>query len=258
MSSRKTRIETENAPPSTGFRSQGLIAGGIFFAAGQIGAEMPEPGVFRQPSDNMAEAVQITLDHLFQVTHAAGLDRSHVFEVAAFPKVTNSNAVVQKEVAEYLGFEPLLFTYHEVFDVAMHAAIEMDWMAVMPDGLSKQEAAEIMKPLGKDPTGEAINSGPFVMWNKLEGHGADLGEASHALLTDLTERLLAVGSSPADLVKLTVYLQAFDPYPMFNEATKQHFADIVPPARSVIVAPSITGDAKIVIDAVALRPNETL
>ena len=57
-----------------------------------------------------------------------------------------------------------------------------------------------------------------------------------------------------DLVKLTVYLYEFDPYPQFNEATMQHFADTVPPTRSVLVAPEITGSAKIVIDAVALAP----
>ncbi|MEQ8674850.1 MAG: RidA family protein [Aggregatilineales bacterium] len=254
MTARKIRIETENAPPSTGFRSQGLIAGGIFFGAGQIGAEMPQPGVLREPTEDMADSVRITLNHLDQVTRAAGLDRNNVFEVAAFPKVTGSKAIIQQEVADYLGFEPLLFTYHEVFDVAMHAMIEMDWMAVA-DGLSKQEAAEIMKPLGKPSSSEAIKSGPFVMWNKLAGHGDDLGKASDALLTDLTARLNRVGSSPADLVKLTVYLQAFDPYPMFNEATKRHFAEIIPPARSVLVAPEITGDAKIVIDVVALQAD---
>ncbi len=255
MTSRKIRIETENAPPSTGFRSQGLIAGGIFFGAGQIGAEMPEPGVLRQPSEGMAESVRITLDHLLQVTRAAGLNHDSVFEVAAYPKVVGSKAIIQKEIVDYLGSEPLLFTYHEVFDVAMHAMIEMDWMAVTGDGLSKQEAAEIMAPLGNDTVGEAISSGPFVMWNKLAGHGKDLGEASDTLLTDLAQRLADVGCSPADLVKLTVYLKAFDPYPMFNEATKQHFAQIIPPARSVLVAPAITGDAHITIDVVALRSD---
>ena len=254
MTAKKVRIETDNAPPSTGFRSQGMVAGGIFFGAGQIGAEMPQPGVLRDPCDDMAESVRVTLDHLDQVTQAAGLDRSKVFEVSAFPKVAGSKDLVRQETVNFLGFEPQLFTYHEVFDVAMHALIEMDWMAVADANLSSQAAADLLRPLGGKSTGEAIPSGPFVMWNGLQGHGADLGEATEALLADLGERLKAEGCGFEELVKLTIYLHAFDPYPMFNEATKRYFADIIPPTRSVLVAPEVTGDAKVVIDVLALKP----
>lgn len=253
MTERKVRIETSTAPPSTGFRSQGLVAGGVFFGAGQIGAEMPEPGVLREPIDEMKAAVQITLGHLEQVTKAAGLDRSRVFEISAFPKVSSQKQTVLQETKQFLGFEPELFNYHEVFDVAMHALIEMDWMAVADADVSLKQAADWLRPLGSEEAGVAIHSGPFLIWNGLRGVGSDLGEASHALLKDLKARLEAEGSGLTDLVKLTIYLYAFDPYPMFNEATKQYFADIIPPARSVIVSPEITGDAKIVIDVVALK-----
>jgi enamine deaminase RidA (YjgF/YER057c/UK114 family) len=254
MTERKLRIETDNAPASTGFRSQGLVAGGIFFGAGQIGAEMPEPGVLREPAAAMADAVNVTLGHLDQVTQAAGLSRANVFEVSAFPKVTGNREVIHGEIVNFLGFEPQLFTYHEVYDVAMHALIEMDWMAVADASVTQQQAADWLRPLGHGEAGEAIYSGPFVMWNKLAGEGKDLSEASHALLADLKNRLEAQGGSLDDLVKLTIYLYEFDPYPQFNEATKQYFADIIPPARSVLVAPAVTGNAKVVIDVLALKP----
>jgi len=254
MIDRKVRIETPSAPPSTGFRSQGLIAGGVLFVAGQIGAAMPQPAVLSEPSTEMTEAVRITLGHLEQVTLAAGLDRSHVFEVSAFPRETGSKNLIYQETVAFLGSEPELFNYHEVADVAMHALIEMDWMAVADTSLARQQAAEWLRPLGGSTTQQAIHSGPFTMWNGLQGHGADLGEASEALFTDLRSRLEAEGAGFDDLVKLTIYLYAFDPYPMFNEATRRHFADIVPPARSVLVAPEVTGTAKILIDVLALKP----
>ncbi len=47
------------------------MAAGILFTGGQIGAEMPQPGVFREPCTEMKEAVQVTLHHLEQVTLAA-------------------------------------------------------------------------------------------------------------------------------------------------------------------------------------------
>jgi enamine deaminase RidA (YjgF/YER057c/UK114 family) len=250
---KKVRIETDKAPASTGFRSQGLIAGGILFTAGQIGAAMPQPGVLREPSSDMQEAVRLTLGHLEQVTRAASLDLRNVFEVSAFPKSAGQRDAIYEETARFLGFEPDLFHYHEVFDVAAHALIEMDWMAAADPGLALQEAAAWMQPLGGAVTGQAIHSGPFVLWNGLRGHGDDLGAASHALLADLKARLEAEGGGVDDLVKLTIYLHAFDPYPMFNEATKQHFADIIPPTRSVLVAPGVTGEARIVIDALALK-----
>ncbi|MDZ4763149.1 MAG: RidA family protein [Chloroflexota bacterium] len=254
MTAKKVRIETDAAPASTGFRSQGLVAGGILFTAGQIGAAMPEPGVLREPSAEMGESVRLTLGHLDQVNRAAGLARANVFEVSAFPKTTGSQDDIQQEIAAFVGFAPELFNYHEVFDVAMHAQIEMDWMACADPALSRGQAAEWLRPLGSATTGNAIHSGAFVIWNGLRGHGADLGAASHALLIDLKARLEAEGGGFDDLVKLTIYLHAFEPYPLFNDATKHYFADIIPPTRSVLVAPDFTGDAKIMIDVVALKP----
>ena len=253
MSEKKTRIETDAAPASTGFRSQGLIAGGILFTAGQIGSEMMGPDDVREPSEDMGEAVGITLGHLEQVTLAAGLTRKDVFEVSAFPRVKDQKDLVYAETQAFLGAEPNLFTFHEVFDVAAHALLEMDWMALADESLSRQEAADWMRPLSAGPQGEAIESGPFLIWNGLKGHGDDLGLASEALLADLQQRLLAQECTLDALVKMTVYIHAFDPYPMFNDVTQRYFADVTPPARSVLVAPEVTGDAKISIDVVALK-----
>ncbi|MBK8020596.1 MAG: hypothetical protein IPK19_03980 [Chloroflexi bacterium] len=255
MAGRKERIETTAAPASTGFRSQGLIAGGLFFAAGQIGAEMQRGGIVREPSTDMGEAVSITLGHLEQVTLAADLDRRNVFEVSAFPKETGSRERIYQEVVRYLGFEPALFNYHEVQDVAMHAMIEMDWMAVAEPSLTVQEAAEWLRPLGSGLSNETISRGPFSIWNGLAGHGDNLAEASRAVLGDLKARLEAQGGELNDLVKLTVHLDAFEPYPMFNEVTKEYFQKIIPPVRSVLVDPALTGSAKIVIDVLALKPQ---
>ena len=251
---RKQRIESETAPPSTGFRSQGLIAGGILFTGGQIGAEEPGPGMTREDlCEDMGEAVQITLKHLEQVTLATELTKADVFEVSAFPKESGKKDLILKETRAFLGFEPKLFNFHEVYDVAAHALIEMDWMAAFQSEISLAQAAEVIRPLGNGPTGEMIESGPFLIWNGLCGFGADLGEASEAFLTDISKRLEEAGGSIDDLVKLTVYLHAFDPYPLFNDTTKRWFADIIPPTRSVLVAPGVTGEAKICVDVLALK-----
>lgn len=252
---RKVRIETEKAPPSTGFRSQGLVAGGVLFTGGQIGAAMPEEGVLREPSTDLKEAVQLTLGHLEQVTLASGSSSEQVFEVSAFPKVSGKREVIAEVVKKFLGYNPPLFNYHEVFDVAAHALLEMDWMAAEKAGQDLEQLAEILRPLGNGPEQVMIESGPFRIWNRLKGHGQDLGEASEVLLSEIKSRLEEQGGELDDLVKLTVFIKEFDPYPLFNEATKQAFADIMPPTRSVLVAPEVTGKAQICMDVLALKPN---
>ena len=253
MEQRKIRIESEKAPPSTGFRSQGLIAGGVLFTGGQIGAEMPEPGVFRDPCSDMQDAVQVTLNHLEQVTLASGCSKQNVFEVSAFPKLAGQKELIASEIENYLGFKPLLYNYLEVSDTAAHSLIEMDWLVAAGGNPDLESAARFLHPLGNGAAGQWIESGPFRIWNRLQGQGADLGVASEALLADLAERLHQVGGSFDDLVKLTVFIKEFDAYPLFNEATKSAFAEIIPPTRSVLVAPNITGAAQICIDVAALR-----
>lgn len=253
MTPTKKRIEAEAAPASTGFRSQGMIAGGILFTAGQVGTEMIEPGVMAENTEDMAEAVRITLGHLEQVTLEAGLGRDDVFEVSAFPRVTGQKDLIYQETTKFLGQEPQLFSFHEVGDVAAHSLLEMDWMALASDNLSKEEAATLVKPLGASQQPEAIDSGPFLILNRLQGNGEDLGKASEALLDDLKAELKARNLTLDALLKMTVYIYAFDPYPLFNEVTQRYFADITPPARSVLVAPELTGNAKISIDLIALK-----
>jgi hypothetical protein len=51
---------------------------------------------------------------------------------------------------------------------------------------------------------------------------------------------------------MIVYMSGYDIYPQFNEETKRQFAAFDPPARSVLIAPEITGDSFLRIDMVAL------
>jgi enamine deaminase RidA (YjgF/YER057c/UK114 family) len=89
--------------------------------------------------------------------------------------------------------------------------------------------------------------------NGLSAEGATLGEQSYAVLRKADELLRAAGSSMQQLVKMNVYIAEFDPYPQFNDATRELFADFTPPTRSVIVAPAVTAPALLRIDFLALR-----
>lgn len=247
----RVRIETENAPPSTGFRSQGMVAGGLFFTGGMIGSPMLPEGGVRAPAATLEEQVDLCLRHLEQVGLAAGIDRSQVIEVSAFLVEEGREAEVAEWVTSFLGFRPLLFNPHKVSDCAMHGLVEMDWIAVADPALSPVEAASWVTPLGHGE--EIIGSGPFWVLNGVTAEGATLGEQSFALFRKVERQLGAVGSGLDDLVKMTVYIADYDSYPQFNDATRSLFQDFTPPTRSVVVAPEITGRFLLKIDLLAVR-----
>jgi enamine deaminase RidA (YjgF/YER057c/UK114 family) len=158
--------------------------------------------------------------------------------------------LVGEQVRQYLGFTPRLVHWEQVSDVAMHAMLEMDGVSVADREMDLAQAAEILRPFGK---GEGVvHSGPFVMLNGLTAPGSSLGEQSSNLLAEADRLLRTAGSALSQSVKMTVYLAEFDPYPEFNEATKVAFAAFEPPARSVLVAPRVTGKHLLRVDLLAL------
>ncbi len=250
MSAQRCRIETPNAPPSMGFRSQGMVAAGFLFTGGQVGAPMPQEGVQRGPAATLEEQVALCLQHLEQVTLAAGASKAQVIEVSAFVVPAGKEQQVLRQVEDFLGFTPPLFNSKTVSDVAMHGLLELDWIALMDEHLSRQEGVEILRPFGH---GEGlVRSGPFVMLNGLTAPGASLGEQTINLLAEADRRLQQAGTALRHTVKLTVYIADFDAYPQFNDATKQAFASFTPPTRSVLVAPEVTGAALLRMDLLAL------
>jgi 2-iminobutanoate/2-iminopropanoate deaminase len=256
MDGGRRRIETDKAPPSTGFRSQAVAAAGLLFTGGMIGSPVVASdavGAIRAPAPTLEEQVDLCLRHLEQVTLAGGGDKSRVVEVSSFPVSHAYTAAIQKQVEAWLGYAPPLFNQHVVRDVAMHALLELDWIALLDPALAPAEAAAWLAPMGKEPG--LHSSGPFLFLNgvtAVEG-GETLGAQSEAVFQRAGELLAAAGSGLEHLVKMTVYIAEFDAYPQFNDVTKRLFAEIVPPTRSVIVAPAMTNPAQLRIDFVALQ-----
>lgn len=249
----RQRIETDKAPPSTGFRSQALAAAGFLFTGGQIGAPLLPGGRVRRPADTLEEQVALCLAHLEQVTLAGGGSLERVCEVSAFVVPGERQDEVRRQVTAFLGFEPPLYQSQPVADVAMHGMLELDWAVLLDPDTPLEAGARTLAPFMH---GEAVaRSGPFLCFNGVSAPGASMAEQSEGVLDRLEELLAAEGAAPHELVKLAVFLADFDAYPEFNEATKRRFARVVPPTRSVLVAPDVTGDALLRVDALALRPE---
>lgn len=249
----KTRIETDDAPPSTGFRSQAMVAGGYLFTGGQIGAPLSVDGDVREPAATLEEQVAICLDHLKAITRAGGGSPDRVCEVSAFVVPNDRQADVRSQIVDSLGYEPPLMQSMAVADVAMHGTLELDWAVAMDPRADLAATAHVLRPFmhGDD----IVRSGPFLCLNRLTAEGADMTAQSEGVLDRIEELLHDHGLDLDDLVKLSVFMAEFDIYPSFNDATKRRFGAIVPPTRSVLVSPELTGSRLLRVDALALAPG---
>lgn len=254
-SSRPRAAETDTAPPSYGHRSQAIIAGGYLFSGGQIGVPLHQNG--RRPEDYVAsgtleEQLDSCLQHLDAVTIAAGSRRDRVVEVAAFVAAPNGRAHVDDALTRFLGELPPIVHYQEVEDVALHGLVELDWVVSLDESLETHAAADVIRPLGSSTTGDAVvTSGPFLFTNRVLGIGDDMTAASENAFEEISARLAPYGAGLKEIVKMVVYIDAFDRYPEFNAVTQRLLTVEPLPTRSVIVAPIVTGPAAVRIDLVA-------
>jgi len=82
--------------------------------------------------------------------------------------------------------------------------------------------------------------------------GRDVAEQTDRVLRNLAAVLEQAGSSLQHVVKTTVFLADMADFPAMNEVYARHFGDHRP-ARSTVAVRTLPKDARVEIDAVALR-----
>ncbi len=217
---------------------------------------MRPPGERSVPAVTLEEQVDLCLRHMEQLALAGGGSKDRFVEVAAFlvPSAFERRDMVRQRITGFLGYAPPTIHVQAIDDVAMHAFLEIDGVSLSDPEVSLQQAAEILRPLGQDQG--LVRSGPFLFLNGMTAPGANLGEQTHNLLLEADRQLKEVGSALHNLLKMIVYISQYDIYPQFNEETKRQFATFDPPARSVLIAPEITGESYLYIDMIALAGQE--
>jgi enamine deaminase RidA (YjgF/YER057c/UK114 family) len=232
-----------------------MVAAGFVFTAGHIGAPLAPPGTRADPAPTLDAQVDWCLRHMEQLALAGGGTLDRFVEVSAFlvPDAFKARDAVRQRITDFLGYTPPLLHTHRIQDVAAHAMLEIDGVAIVGSSRTPGEAASILRPFGQGRG--LVSSGPFVFLNGMTAPGATLGEQTHNLLNEASIQLHEAGSARSQLVKMTVYNAEYHDYPQFNEETKQWFAAFDPPARSVLVAPQVTGDALLRIDMIALAAS---
>ena len=82
--------------------------------------------------------------------------------------------------------------------------------------------------------------------------GQDVAQQTDRALKNLAAVLEQAGSSLQHVLKTTVFLADMADFPAMNEVYARHFGDHRP-ARSTVAVKSLPKDARVEIDAVALR-----
>ena len=80
----------------------------------------------------------------------------------------------------------------------------------------------------------------------------DIAVQTRQVLTNLQAVLAAAGSSLARVVKTTVFLADMGEFAAMNQVYSEFFGD-APPARSMVQVARLPRDARVEIEAVALR-----
>jgi 2-iminobutanoate/2-iminopropanoate deaminase len=115
-------------------------------------------------------------------------------------------------------------------------------------------------PQAIGPYSQAIQTGNFVFTSGqipidpktgvfVEG---GIAEQTEQVLRNLAEVLKAAGTSLEAVVKTTVYLADMDDFAAMNEVYGRYFSN-EPPARSTVQAARLPRDARVEIDAIAVK-----
>jgi 2-iminobutanoate/2-iminopropanoate deaminase len=254
MSAAPRAAETDTAPASYGHRSQAIVAGGLLFTGGQIGAPMhrSHPRSDYVAEGTFEEQVITCLHHLDAITIAQGSTRDRVVVLDAFVAEPDARSRFERTIAQFFATPPPLVHYRQVSDVALHGLVELDWVVSLDNSQPLTQAATHIRLFGSDDTGDSVVAGEtFLITNGVRGRGATMTAASEDAFAQIANRLEPHGGTLRSVLKMTVYIDEFDNYPQFNAVT-QRLLTIPPlPTRSVLVSPETTADAAIRIDILA-------
>jgi 2-iminobutanoate/2-iminopropanoate deaminase len=123
-------IETPDAPAAIGPYSQGFVANGFVFTAGQVGFD-PKTG---QLVEGVAAQTERTLSNLAAILKAGGADWSNVVRTTVYLQSMSDYAVVNEVYARVLGTARPGRVTVAVAGLPRGALVEIDAVAALPNG----------------------------------------------------------------------------------------------------------------------------
>lgn len=124
----KTIIRTENAPGAVGPYSQGIIANGFVFTAGQLGLD---PSTKAFPEGGIEAQTRQALENLKGVLEAGGASLETAVKVTVFLDNIEDFAAMNGIYAEYFTGNPPARSAFEVARLPLGALVEIEAIATL-------------------------------------------------------------------------------------------------------------------------------
>jgi 2-iminobutanoate/2-iminopropanoate deaminase len=123
------QVQTANAPQAIGPYSQGIIAGGFLFTAGQIAID---PSSGQVVAGDVKEQTERVLANLSAVLGAAGASWRHVVKTTVFLHDMNDFPAVNEIYARVLGEARPARSTVQVAGLPRGVLVEIDAIAELP------------------------------------------------------------------------------------------------------------------------------
>jgi 2-iminobutanoate/2-iminopropanoate deaminase len=121
-------VSTEGAPAAVGPYSQGIVAGGFVFTAGQIGLI---PGTKDLAGGGIAGQTERALENLKAVLEAAGSSLDRVVKTTVYLREMSDFAVMNEVYARYFGESAPARATAAAGELPLGALVEIDAVAAV-------------------------------------------------------------------------------------------------------------------------------
>ena len=122
-------VKTDKAPAAIGPYSQGIVANGFLFTAGQIAID---PATGQVIEGDVKAQTQRVLENLTQVLLSAGASWRHVVKTTVFLHDMNDFPAVNETYASMIGDARPARSTVQVSGLPRGVLVEIDAIAVMP------------------------------------------------------------------------------------------------------------------------------
>lgn len=127
-STQRRAVRTDRAPRAIGPYSQAVVANGLVFCAGQIGAD---PATGELVAGGVREQAEQAIRNLTAVLEAAGSDASHVVKTTVFLADINDFAAMNEIYARHFKAAPPARSTVQAARLPRGALIEIEAIAVL-------------------------------------------------------------------------------------------------------------------------------
>lgn len=124
----KQVIQTANAPAAVGPYSQGIVAGGLVYTAGQIALV---PGTSELAAGGIAEQTRQVMHNLKAILETAGSSLDQVVKVTVYLQDLNDFAAMNAVYSEFFTVAPPARSTIQAAGLPRAALVEIDCIAIL-------------------------------------------------------------------------------------------------------------------------------